>query len=137
MVTSMCSTAKSNFYTNKILENKGNKKELFNVANGLMHRNKTKPLPTHIDPKELADDFADYFSTKISKIREAFPPSDLQPHLEDKCDAPLFDTLQPTCEAELKKLIMAFNSKSCALDPIPTTLLKECIDCLLPVLKSK
>ena len=56
----------------KIQENKGNQKELFRVANGLLHRNKSKPLPTHVDAKELADDFADYFSNKISNIRSSF-----------------------------------------------------------------
>ena len=31
-----------------------------------------------------------------------------------------------------KEIIMRSPSKSCSLDPIPTTILKECIDDLLP-----
>ena len=34
-------------------------------------------------------------------------------------------------EAEIKKIIMNSPSKSCQLDPIPTWLLKECIDVLI------
>ena len=35
---------------------------------------------------------------------------------------------------ELKKIIVPGNSKSCTLDPIPTTLLNASLDTLLPVL---
>ena len=39
---------------------------------------------------------------------------------------------QPVPEQDIRKLILAGNSKCCSLDPIPTTLLKEHIDTLLP-----
>ena len=74
----------------------------------------------------LADDFADYFSDKISNIRASFPEINLQPHSEDKLDAPQFDTLLPTSEDELRKLIMSCKTKSCSF--------KDCLDCLLPVI---
>ena len=35
-------------------------------------------------------------------------------------------------EDQVRKLIQAAPSKSCQLDPIPTSLLKECLDVLLP-----
>ena len=37
-------------------------------------------------------------------------------------------------EDEVREVIMRSPSKSCSLDPIPTTILKECIDDLLPFL---
>jgi len=49
------------------------------------------------------------------------------------CHAEL-STFEPASEEEVKKLIMGSATKSCGLDPIPTWLLKECIDSLLPVL---
>ena len=40
-----------------------------------------------------------------------------------------------TCtEDEVREVIMCSPSKSCSLNPIPTTILKECIDDLLPIL---
>ncbi len=39
---------------------------------------------------------------------------------------------KPVSEDHVRKIILSTNSKSCALDPIPTKLLKECLDVLLP-----
>jgi hypothetical protein len=84
----------------------------------------------------LAGDFADFFRNKISKIRESFPPANASAHYADHVSAPSFSSLEPTCEEEIRKIIMSSNSKSCSLDPIPTSLLKQCLDCLLPILVS-
>jgi hypothetical protein len=40
----------------------------------------------------------------------------------------------PATEIEIKKIIMASKTTQCALDPIPTRLLKTCINALLPSL---
>lgn len=40
----------------------------------------------------------------------------------------------PATEEEVRKLVMSSASKSCPLDPLPTSLLKECLTELLPVL---
>jgi hypothetical protein len=133
-VTKLCTVAKSSYMCEKIHESKGNQKQLFKIANDLLYRKKARPLPSHTDPEVLANDFADFFSNKISKIYESFLGTNGCPHSTDELTSSLFDTLHPTCESELRKLIMQSNTKSCALDPIPTSLLKQCLDCLLPVL---
>ena len=133
-VTKLCFDAKQEFFCSKINENSGDQKQLWKIANNLLFRKKESPLPTHCDSKELADDFAEFFSDKIRKIGEAFPPTSRDPHEEDTVGAPKFNTLKLTSVEELKKLITSGNSKSCAMDPIPTSLLKECLDCLLPVI---
>ena len=38
---------------------------------------------------------------------------------------------QPVTPEQVQKIILSGNSKSCTLDPMPTKLLKECLDCLL------
>jgi len=43
-------------------------------------------------------------------------------------------TFTPATEAEVQRIIMSGNSKYCQLDPIPTNLLKQCLDCLLPII---
>jgi len=42
------------------------------------------------------------------------------------------DVFQPVSEADIRRVIMASPSKSSSLDPIPTFLLREVIDVLLP-----
>ena len=45
---------------------------------------------------------------------------------------PAFNTFKPVTEDEVSKRINESPTKSCLLDPIPTFLLKDCLDILLP-----
>ena len=47
---------------------------------------------------------------------------------------PQMDSFAPVTEVELRKIILHSNSKHCSLDPIPTSLVKSCLDSLLPVI---
>ena len=42
------------------------------------------------------------------------------------------ETFQPVTIAEIRKLILKSPNKSCSLDPLPTFLVKDCLDELLP-----
>ena len=53
-VINLCASLKADYISNKIDDNKGNEKVLFNI----LHRNKTKPLLTQTDPQVFADEFA-------------------------------------------------------------------------------
>ena len=46
----------------------------------------------------------------------------------------MFLSFQPLTEDDVRKLIKQSPNKQCSRDPIPTWLLKECLDSLLPVL---
>ena len=133
-VVDLCHNAKKSFYCDKIKEHGSDQKQLWKIANDLLFRKKASPLPTHVDSSELANDFATFFSEKIQKIRESFPSASVDPHEVDNTGVPMLNTLQPTSVEELRKLICSGNTKSCLLDPIPTSLLKECLDVLLPIL---
>ena len=79
-----------------------------------------------------------FFKQKVSKIRK-----DL-----DKDDITEISLAQPTTQVsvltnfptatiqEVKEVVMKAPNKSCSLDPIPTTLVKSCIDKLAPNLAS-
>jgi hypothetical protein len=98
-----------------------------------MHVTKETVLPTHSDSQGLAKQFADFFDEKIAKIRQEFlDVTEVQDDTDDQ--PPLLSKFTLITEEELKKIIMSGNSKSCMLDPIPTTLLKDSLDTLLPVL---
>jgi hypothetical protein len=70
---------------------------------------------------------------KIALIRTSFPDvqSSDHPHPPGEPVGPSLNIFIPATEAEIRRLIMAAPSKSCGLDPIPTPLLKKCLDVFL------
>ena len=48
--------------------------------------------------------------------------------------ASLLSHFSPVSESRVKRVILGSPSKSCVSDPLPTTLLKDVIDELVPVL---
>ena len=93
------------------------------------------PLAPHESTEDLANGFVNFFETKLTKMRDNF---------EDKCDSsshdlpfsgesPLvnFDCLS---EDDVTKLLQMAPTKSCGLDPIPTSVLKQCSNTLVSVI---
>ena len=133
-VNDLCKRAKSDYYKAKIEDCAKDQKALFKFTNGLMHRTREAALPVFEDPSVLADDFATFFTEKIERINQTFTSTDSNEernHTNATCEINQFQTIS---QAELKKVILSGNSKSCLLDPIPTSVLKECIDTILPTL---
>ena len=82
--------------------------------------------PTSNDP----DAFQRYFDEKVKTVRAATdgrPSPTISP-----ATAESLSSFSPCSAAEVRKLIMQSPTKSCPLDPIPTFLLKELVDVLLP-----
>ena len=52
---------------------------VFQIANKLLHRNETPPLPPMDAKKLLADEFNEFLVTKIDKIMDSLVPSDTHP----------------------------------------------------------
>ena len=115
-------------------------KELFKITNNLLHKKKVSVLPSHESTKGLADKFIQYFSDKITAIRDSLysdkHDTESPTPLSDPSNAfegvPLCE-LPPATEDEIAKIIRSSPTKSCSLDPLPTWLLKDCLDVLLPV----
>ena len=69
---------------------------------------------------------------KIETIRSKFPdrvqniPQVQKPEIRSK-----MNVFERASEDEIKKLILSSSSKSCGLDPIPTSVLKNCLDILI------
>ena len=64
--------AKSDYYTNLVDENKHDQGLLFKTVNRVMHRVKDNPMPTADTPERLANNFNNFFNTKIENIRANF-----------------------------------------------------------------
>ena len=129
--------SKKNFYSSKV--DTADQKSLFKIVDTLMNKPKKSSLPSHDSAKELADRFCDFFSTKISKLREDLFGSNINAENSDidqdsNNTPPCFTAFKPVTEDQVRKMIMSTKTKSCSQDPIPTSLLKECTSSLLPVI---
>ena len=131
---------KHNSIKKKITENKGNSKELFNIMNSLTKNdNSSSLLPSHTEPRELADKFNTYFIDKITTIRSNLENATNTPVLENesKMSPPLtLGEFEPATTDDIAALIRKSPNKQCQLDAIPTSILKACVDEVTPAITS-
>ena len=93
-------------------------------------------LPTHETNIELANRFSKFFNDKIDTLRTSYridANSDVE--MEPLASVKL-DNLIPVTSDEIRDVIASCPNKSCQLDHIPTWLVKQCVDQLLPLLIS-
>ena len=116
-------------------DNRQDSKKLFQTMNKLMNNRKSNPLPDYESPEELANEFSSFFKSKIDKIRLDFS--------NEVDNAFRFDVSNVTCPLEAFKevslddvriMIDKSKDKFCDLDPLPTTLVKQCSDLLSPII---
>ena len=124
-------TEKKENISRKIEECGSDSKKLFQLVNHLTGCKPGLPLPTRKSDKELADEFANFFFSKIIKIREEL---DHHPYISHPKSIPKSSNFRKLEEDQVKKLVMSTKSKSCELDPILTTLLKKILCNLLPTI---
>ena len=77
-----------------------------------------------------ADGFAAFFARKIDGVR--FDTAGLPPPAVLTPATSSIASFRPCTQAEIRKIIMSAPIKSCSLDPVPTFLVRELIDVLLP-----
>ena len=130
---------KKDYFSKKISEIEHDQKQLYRLTNNLMGNKRDVILPSHHDEKALADKFCEFFVGKISTIRDNLAATNNSS--SDNCDTMRADikfdgeplrSFSPVSSDELRKIILAAPTKSCELDPLPTKLLKPCLDPVLP-----
>ena len=126
-------------YSKTKIETAETSKDLYKVCENLLNREQKSILPSHDCVKDLADKFIIYFNDKISNIRkdlEKAPISTSQTPQDifNNFDGEVLDSFTEVSEDDIRKIIYSSPTKSCALDSIPTWLLKKCDDELIPVL---
>ncbi len=124
------------YYTNLIQNNSADPKNLFKVINKALHKKEDTPFPPGMSDEELANDFNKFFDGKIQTIRDNLDntQNDVTPIPESPKYTQQLSEFRILSTDEVKKLITTSASKHCDLDPIPTWLLKECINDLLPLI---
>ena len=120
--------AKKDYYTSKIDSMQKDPKKLFGVINNLLGRCRTLTLPSDAS----SDDFNNFFLTKVRDIRASIG------HVDSVECPPLTEAVvnnwEPITTDELLKVLKSVAVKSCHLDPIPTSLLLNCLDPIIPVI---
>ena len=109
-------------------------KQIFSVADGLLGRKASSPLPTNIPIHELPQTFCDFFTDKIKVIRNDLDSRSTPPPTFGVYNGPKLCEFQLVTQKQIIELIGAMPSKSCCLDPIPTTLTKEFVNDLVPLI---
>ena len=129
---SMMERARRKHIANYIHENENDAGKLWRAVNSVLHRAPNTSMPSTSDITTLCHSFSTFFVNKIGKIRMKFcDPKHNVPHIPPpEINFPM-TSFEPATADEVKKLILSSQDKSCDLDPLPTKLLKSCLDILL------
>ena len=142
-MTYLINKARREYYTDFINDNGDNKSKLFRAAKSLLNTNSENCFPNSPDNTMLSNDIGTFFVSKIARIRA-------------KVDTMVLDSLSNnlvpddikfasqrggalTCfrklsQEEVQILVMKSAKKYCSFDPMPTPLVMDCLDTLIPVI---
>ena len=94
--------------------------------------------PSYKGLSGLANDFCKFFVQKIDNIRSKLDnfevDSPLIPERKLEYTGSLLTEFQRVSPEKVKDIVLSFPNKSCASDPIPTDMVKDCTDNLLPAI---
>ena len=128
------------YYITQLAEHHTNFKKIYQIVNKMLFRNEPLPLPPTSDTKKLADDFNQFFVEKIDKIMAGLQPTETHPtdpkYIESVNESPItLSTFKKISLEDTKRLICTAATKSCEINPIPTALLKEHINIVVPTIR--
>ena len=104
-------------------------KQLYKLVSELTSSVKENPLPIGKSNKELAEEFVDFFLSKIQicDSLEGFEKCSPQQHHGGS----KLSSFIPMTKSEVVNVIKGMASKSCEIDPIPTTLPKDILPSII------
>ena len=140
VVINLIKSVKSEYSSSIIKENSGNQKVLFKTVQKLLQKPTVNYYPLSGNDRMLADEFATFFTTKIDTLHKDLlvKKKALIDSVECVNDEVLtmsstkFSTFTEMKIDDIRKLAATLFSKSCVLDPLPSSIIKQCTDLLLP-----
>ena len=127
--------AKKDYYENAITVDNRNPKALFKLFNKLVGERQSTQYPKAESNKQLANDFVQFFKDKIEKIVAQFDTgTDTASNSDKPTTTPKLLEFKELSQEEIERYILKSPSTTCELDPLPTDLLKCCLDELLPAI---
>ena len=130
---SLSSKARKKYNSDKINEC-STTKEIHVVSDALLGKSKRTSLPTNINKSDLSQHFSDYFVEKIRQIRNELDKKSIGDLSFDIYRGTCLNVFEEITEEELCKIISSMPSKTCSLDPFPTSLTKLLLPELLPLI---
>ena len=98
----------------------------------LLNKSREISLTTNKSSPELVAEFSTYFTIKITSILTKLI-SDEGAQI-NPCSVPSLKEFLPVTSDELKIIVNRSPPTNCDLDPVPTRLLKEQLDCIIPLM---
>ena len=135
LVSNMISKAKKDYLCHKIV-NCGSSRELFCLNSQMMGKFGDTLLPSNISPESLPDKFNEFFVHKIEEVSSSFDPDRPIPTNPVEFSGTAFAEFQLVTEDFVKTVVQEMPQKSCDLDPIPTSVLYDCLDEIVPIVTS-
>ena len=128
--------AKRAYNSSLIASSITNPRLLWKNINTILHRSSLPALPTYDSLSSLSHSFAKFFSDKIHKLHTGllFNHTSTSPHVPPPFTPPCFSSFIPVTIDDVSNLLSQSPNTNCDLDPIPTSLLKQCSHVLLPTI---
>ena len=133
-VSRLITSAKIEYFTNKCTN--ATMKDMYSTINFLLNRSPSK-LPDCTSYQVLADRFLSFFIDKVEKIRNnvnSVPSASDDTYISASNMHTRLSTFKQLTDHDVRKIIMKFSSKSCSLDSLPSWLVKENLQTLLPII---
>lgn len=117
----------NHYWSHRISEHSGDSKKLWRSLSSVLARDRRI---SQASPDVTADKLAKFFVEKVDGVRadtrDAPPPS------FTSYDGPQLRCFREVSMDDVRRVLMRSPVKSCALDPLPTFILREVIDVVLP-----
>ena len=132
-VSRLVHTARCKFYTERIsLASSSN--ILHQIVNTLSNIHPPRILPTIYPSADLPCIFIKHFTNKDEKLRANNASEHVTSTLVTGAMAATFSSFEKVSQLAVKECILIFAANLCDFDPIPSKLLIECLDSILPSL---
>ena len=134
-VNELSKVKRREYYQMQIQSSDNSQRELFKICNSLLDTKKQSLVPYTENYNVLANNFNDFFISKIEKIRNdlsvcnnAITSGNIDPNVHT------FSTFSVVNTEDLLKVIKSCKIKTASNDPIPAFLLKSSVELILPSL---
>ena len=107
-------------------------KKIHTLMKNLTAKQQPVQWPEHTSDENLVEDFANFFLEKITKIRESLKDKPI--YTPTSTDTPKLQEFKALEEKDVHRVIMSLRTKTCELDPVPTTIFKMLLPKILPLI---
>ena len=136
-----CIESKNSYLTNKFNNCNGDQRKIYSLIDEVTY-GKINPGSLFPDGDNLPFEFGKFFGEKVDRINNSIKETLEKDNISSpfnndilSMQAGQFNSFSPLSEVDVHSLITSSKSKSSIIDPIPTKLLKSCLDVLISPIK--